>query len=93
MAHAWSITESSFGQRLFHGGIDFLTGLGTIFVVLFGGQMALAGEMSIADVAGFLLYIGSFYEPIMRLNHTNEGLQQALAAADRYFEILDIPRI
>ena len=91
LAHAWSITKAVSVSACFHGGIDFLTGLGTIFVVLFGGQMALAGEMSIADVAGFLLYIGSFYEPIMRLNHTNEGLQQALAAADRYFEILDIP--
>lgn len=63
-------------------------------MVFFGGQMALRGQMSIADITGFLLYVGSFYDPIMALNRTNEGLQQALAAADRYFEVLDtLPEI
>ena len=49
---------------------------------------------SITDITGFLLYVSSFYEPIMALNRTNEGLQQALAASDRYFEVLDtLPEI
>ncbi|MGB4402725.1 MAG: ATP-binding cassette domain-containing protein, partial [Bacillota bacterium] len=46
--------------------------------------------MSIADITGFLLYVSLFYQPIMQLNRLNESLQQALAAADRYFEVLDI---
>ncbi len=45
--------------------------------------------MSIADITGFLLYVSLFYEPIMGLNRLNESLQQALAASDRYFEVLD----
>jgi ABC-type multidrug transport system fused ATPase/permease subunit len=59
-------------------------------VVLFGGLMAIRGQMSIADITGFLLYVSLFYQPIMQLNRLNESLQQALAAADRYFEVLDI---
>lgn len=51
--------------------------------------MALKDQMSIADITGFLLYVTSFYEPVMRLNRLNESLQQALAASDRYFEVLD----
>ena len=51
--------------------------------------MALKDQMSIADITGFLLYVSSFYEPVMRLNRLNESLQQALAASDRYFEVLD----
>jgi ATP-binding cassette subfamily B protein len=45
--------------------------------------------MSIADITGFLLYVSLFYEPIMGLNRLNESLQQALAASDRYFGVLD----
>lgn len=94
LAQAWAITRAVSVSACFHGGIDFLAGLGTVSVVFFGGQMALRGEISIADVTGFLLYVSSFYEPIMALNRTNEGLQQALAAADRYFDVLDtLPEI
>jgi ABC-type multidrug transport system fused ATPase/permease subunit len=73
----------------FHGAIDFFAGLGTVSVVLLGGLMALREQMSIADITGFLLYVNLFYEPIMGLNRLNESLQQALAASDRYFEVLD----
>ncbi len=92
--HAWAITKAVSTSSCFSGAIDFLAGLGTVSVVFFGGQMALRGQMSIADVTGFLLYVSSFYEPIGHLNRTNEALQQALAAADRYFDVLDtIPEI
>ncbi len=89
LRYSWDITRAVSISACFHGGIDFFAALGTVMVVFFGGYMALRGEASIADIAGFVLYVNSFYEPIMRLNHTNEGLQQALAAADRYFELLD----
>ena len=88
--HAWAITRAVTVSSCFHGAVDFLAGLGTVSVVFFGGQMALQGQLSIADITGFLLYVNLFYEPIMRLNQSNEGLQQALAAADRYFEIMDV---
>lgn len=94
VAHSRAITNAVSISACFHSGIDFLAGLGTISVVFFGGQMALRGQLSIADLTGFLLYVSSFYDPIMQLNRINEALQQALAAADRYFQVLDtIPEI
>ena len=89
ISHAKAITRAVSISACFHGGIDFFAGIGTVAVALFGGLMALKDQISIADITGYLLYVGSFYEPIMRLNHINEGLQQSLAAADRYFELLD----
>ena len=89
MVHSSAITKAVSISSCFHGGIDFFAGLGTVSVVLFGGLMALKDQMSIADITGFLLYVTSFYEPVMRLNRLNESLQQALAASDRYFEVLD----
>ena len=89
MVHSSAITKAVSISACFHGGIDFFAGLGTVSVVLFGGLMAVRDQMSIADITGFLLYVTSFYQPIMQLNRLNESLQQALAASDRYFEVLD----
>ncbi|NLB72831.1 MAG: ABC transporter ATP-binding protein, partial [Firmicutes bacterium] len=89
MVHSSAITKAVATSACFHGGIDFFAGLGTVSVVLFGGLMAIRDQMSIADITGFLLYVTSFYQPIMQLNRLNESLQQALAASDRYFEVLD----
>ena len=89
MVHSSAITKAVSTSACFHGSIDFFAGLGTVSVVLLGGLMALKGQISIADITGFLLYVGLFYEPIMGLNRLNESLQQALAASDRYFEVLD----
>jgi ATP-binding cassette subfamily B protein len=89
MVHSSAITKAVSTSACFHGTIDFFAGLGTVSVVLLGGLMALREQMSIADITGFLLYVNLFYEPIMGLNRLNESLQQALAASDRYFEVLD----
>lgn len=89
MVHSSAITRAVSTSACFHGAIDFFAGLGTVSVVLFGGLMAIQGQITIADITGFLLYAGLFYEPIMGLNRLNESLQQALAASDRYFEVLD----
>jgi ATP-binding cassette subfamily B protein len=35
------------------------------------------------------LYLGNFYQPITALGQINEGLQQALASADRVLEVLN----
>lgn len=92
--HAWAIARAVSISTAFSGGVDFFAGLGTVFVVFFGGIMALNRGLSIADITGFLLYVASFYEPVIQLNRINESLQQALAAGDRYFEVLDsIPEI
>lgn len=89
VVHSSAITKAVSTSACFHGTIDFFAGLGTVSVVLLGGLMALREQMSIADITGFLLYVNLFYEPIMGLNRLNESLQQALAASDRYFEVLD----
>lgn len=92
--HAWAIARAVSISTAFSGGVDFFAGLGTVFVVFFGGVMAINRGLSIADITGFLLYVASFYEPVIQLNRINESLQQALAAGDRYFEVLDsIPDI
>lgn len=72
----------------FHPGIEFVSSLGTVIVIFFGGRLALTGALPLEDLVAFLLYLNIFYQPVMALGQINEGLQQALASAERVLEII-----
>ena len=78
-------------SAIFHPGIEFLTGLGTVIVVGFGGLYAYRNQLAIEDIIAFLLYLTLFYAPITGLANLLEQMQQALAGAERVIEILDYP--
>lgn len=78
-------------SALFHPTIELISSLGTVIVVLAGGKFALDGQISIADIVAFLLYLNLFYQPITTLARITEDLQQSLAGAERVFEVLDTP--
>lgn len=73
----------------FYPSIEFVSSIGTVIVIFFGGRLALANQLPIEDLVAFLLYLGSFYQPITALGRVNEGLQQALASAERVMDILN----
>ncbi|HBI56653.1 MAG TPA: ABC transporter ATP-binding protein [Firmicutes bacterium] len=73
----------------FHPGIEFVSSLGTVIVIFFGGRLALTGALPLEDLVAFLLYLNIFYQPITALGQINEGLQQALASAERVLEIIN----
>jgi ABC-type multidrug transport system fused ATPase/permease subunit len=79
-------------SAIFHPGVEFLTSIGSVIVVGFGGYLAYRNQLSVADVVGFLLYLALFYAPITGLAHLMESAQQALAGAERVIEILDAPQ-
>ncbi len=68
---------------------EFLAGLGTVMVVWMGGRFILDNRIPIADLVAFVLYLNMFYQPVSALNRLNESLQQAVAGAERVFEVLD----
>lgn len=86
-------------QRLLYGlkmhailspSIEFITALGTVIVVLFGGQMALNGTLPVEDLVAFVLYLTIFYQPITQMAQMNETLHVALTGAENVVEVLDI---
>jgi len=79
-------------SAVFHPGVEFLTSIGSVIVVGFGGFLALKNQLSVEDVVGFLLYLALFYAPITGLAQLMESAQQALAGAERVIEILDAPQ-
>jgi len=76
-------------SAVFHPTVGFLSSLGNLIVVSIGGIMALSGKIQVQDIVGFLLYLGMFYQPINALAQILENVQQALAGAERVFEVLE----
>src|SRR6266566_1463758 len=71
--------------------MSFVTALGTVFVLWFGGSQMLADKMTLGQLVKFLIYLTLFYEPVARLHGLNQMLQAARAAGERVFDILDAP--
>ncbi len=71
--------------------IEFLTGIGMVLIVLYGGQAALGGRLAVEDLIAFALYLSLFYQPINALVQMNEMYHVALTAAYHLTEVLDIP--
>jgi ATP-binding cassette subfamily B protein len=77
---------------VFFPSVEFLTALGTVIVVGFGGYLAYLNQLNVEDVVGFLLYLSLFYAPITGLANLLESAQSSLAGAERVIELLDAPR-
>lgn len=76
---------------IFHPSVEFLSSIGTILVVIFGGYLAYKGQLGVADIVAFMLYLSLFYQPVSGLARLIEDLQQSLAGAERVALILDTP--
>lgn len=78
-------------SAIFHPSVEFLSSVGTVLVVFFGGLLALKGGLSVEDIVSFVLYLSLFYAPVSGLATLLENLQQSLAGAERVALILDTP--
>ena len=75
-------------MAIFQPFIDFSTSIGQLVVIFFGGQMALSGELPVADLVAFFLYLEMFYQPVRALGMSWENVQEAMAGFDRVAELL-----
>ena len=78
-------------SAVFHPAVEFISSLGTILVVAFGGYLAYREGLQVEVVVAFLLYLGLFYAPVTGLANLLESMQQSLAGAERVIAILDAP--
>lgn len=76
---------------IFHPSVEFISSLGTILVVAFGGYLAYKESVSVEDIVAFLLYLGLFYAPVTGLANLLENMQQSMAGAERVMAVLDAP--
>ncbi len=72
------------------GIIEATGGLGIVFVIWSGGNMAFNGRISVADLFVFIVYMGHIYQPFLQLASFNDVLQKAAVSTHRVFQLLAI---
>ena len=78
----------------FFPALSFVTALGGAAVLGIGAWMVIGGQLSLGTLVAFTSYIVSFYDPVRRLTEVDNMFQQAIAAGERIFELLDeVPEI
>ena len=63
--------------------------LGLSAIIYIGGKEVYDGSMSVGDFMAFLTAVGLVFKPIKLLGQIYSKIQDALAASDRIFEIID----
>jgi ABC-type multidrug transport system fused ATPase/permease subunit len=69
--------------------IRFVSAMGAVAVLAVGAVMVVRGQLTLGTLVAFLAYITSFYDPIDRLTEVDNIFQEAIAAGERIFELLD----
>ncbi|WP_447979697.1 lipid A export permease/ATP-binding protein MsbA [Candidatus Nitrospira bockiana] len=64
--------------------------VGVAAIIWYGGSLVIEGTMTPGEFFSFLTAMFMAYTPIRRLSGANNSVQQALAAAERVFAVLDL---
>ena len=78
--------------RLFHTYLPFLalmSGLGTAIILGYGGRLVMRQEITVGQLAAFVLYLGMFFGPIQTMGDLYNAMLSAAASAERIFHLLD----
>ena len=74
---------------IFFPAIRFFGAMGTVIVLGVGSIMVVKDQLSLGTLVAFIAYIASIYDPINRLTEVDNIFQEAIAAGERIFELLD----
>ncbi|MCI8527727.1 MAG: ABC transporter ATP-binding protein [Lachnospiraceae bacterium] len=70
-------------RAVFGPALDLVTGISLLLTLLFGGQMVLAGQVSIGKFVAFISYIGMLVWPMIACGDCINSFSQAAAAFQR----------
>jgi ABC-type multidrug transport system fused ATPase/permease subunit len=70
-------------------GVEFLSALVTIEILLIGGYEAINGHISTGVVFAFIAALNNFFDPIQQLSQLYTTYQSGMAALDKIFLLLD----
>ncbi len=78
--------------RVFHTYMPFLgfmSGVGAAIILGYGGMLVMRGEISVGELAAFVLYLGMFFGPIQTMGDLYNAILSTAASAERIFALLD----
>jgi ATP-binding cassette subfamily B protein len=68
----------------------FVTALAGIVILWYGGRRVMAGALTVGELMFFYSLLGYLLGPLERLASVNLKVQDALAAVDRLYQIMDV---
>lgn len=75
-------------ESLFHPALNLLIGVSVIIVVWQGGIMVMSGEITVGNIAEFIIYVAYLTWPVASLGYTVNMFQKSLASWNRIRELL-----
>jgi subfamily B ATP-binding cassette protein MsbA len=69
--------------------MEFLGGVAVVALIWYGNRRIGSGQMTQGNFLAFIFAAFMMYTPVKKLSRVNTNLQQAIAAAERIFEMLD----
>ncbi|MDF1877556.1 ATP-binding cassette domain-containing protein [Sulfurimonas sp. SAG-AH-194-L11] len=69
--------------------MEIIGALGLAAVIFIGGREVYDGRMSVGEFTAFLTAVGLVFQPIRRIGSIYSKIQDAVAASERVFDILD----
>jgi ABC-type multidrug transport system fused ATPase/permease subunit len=78
--------------RIFHTYMPFValvSGLGTAIILSYGGSLAMRGQITVGQLAAFILYVGMFFGPVQTMGDLYNAVLSTAASAERIFQLLD----
>ncbi len=75
-------------QALFYPSMSALLGLSVMLILWIGGQYVIHGQMTLGDIAQFLVYMTSLAWPLISIGWVTNILQRAAAAQLRLDEVM-----
>ena len=83
--------KAQFYSSLVNPSTRFVNNTAYVLVGVIGGLSAAAGMLSVGAISSLLLYSAQFAKPLNEVTAIAAQLQAALAAAERFFALLDEP--
>ncbi len=74
---------------VFSSGVGFMSNIGLVIVLGFGGYAALKGSISPGSYIAFILFVSRFFQPLETLVRSTEMFQEGAAGFRRFLEIVD----
>jgi ATP-binding cassette subfamily B protein len=68
--------------------MPFITGVGTVLVIAYGGWLVVGGQLQVGTLLAFYLYLGQLTDPIRQIGPIMNNVALALASTERVYELL-----
>lgn len=69
--------------------VGLVSGIATVIILGYGSNLVVRGEITVGELAAFILYLSMFFGPIQTMGDLYNSLLSTAASAERIFQLLD----